>query len=148
MATYVQRDEVEAVLGGTIGDVPGSAAELTDAQIDTEIANAEAEVDLNLRVRYIVPLNPVPVVVKYITRDIAVQLCDWTFRMSKEYGSGSNPVRLRYDRAREVLHSIRDGLYSLDVPESSYRSDVSIALNPYEGDLITVKHLFGEAQYG
>lgn len=148
MSVYAQVADVKAVLEGQTGDVPGSAAELSEPKIQSALDNAEEQVNINLRSRYIVPLNPVPPLVKFITRDIAVQLADWTYRMSREYGAGDNPIRLRYDRAVQLLQDIRMGILSLDVPETNISSGFAEAINPYDGDLITVEHLFEWPRYG
>jgi phage gp36-like protein len=150
---YCSVEDVRLMLKGTLGDVPAAADKLETEQIEAEIDNAQAEVDAALSNMYIVPLTAVPGlvlpdVIKYITRDIAAYLCDLTFRMSKEYGGGANPIRLRYSRAKDLLNGLLNGKYVLDVPEDARRSTGSEVFNPYEGDLITVEHLFGSAVYG
>lgn len=150
---YCTVDDVKLVLKGVSGDLPAAADKLEVAQIQVEVDNANAEVDMALGNHYVVPLwvTPglvVPDIIKYITRDIAAYLCDLTFRMSKDYGQGANPLRLRYSRAKDMLNGILSGKYTLDVPEAARRTTGSEVINPYEGELITVEHLFGPAVYG
>lgn len=150
---YCSVDDVKLVLQGTSGELPAAADKLDETQIHVEIENAQCEVDAALSNFYITPLTAVPGlvlpdIIMYITRDIAVYLCDLTFRMSKEYGGGASPIRLRYSRAKDLLNGLLNGKYTLDVPEDARRSTNGEVFNPYEGDLITVEHLFGSAVYG
>lgn len=146
--SYCSVEDVKLVLKGAAGILPATATSLNDIQLQDSINNAQTEVDLALSSFYVTPLNPVPEVIRQITRDIAVYLADLTFRMSKDYGDGSNPIRLRYSRARNLLDGIVSGRYYIDVDESQLRSGTSEVINPYDGDLITVEHLFSSAVYG
>lgn len=146
--SYCSVDDVKLVLKGTSGNIPAAADKLSDIQLIDAINNAQMEVDLALSSFYVTPMNPVPEVIKYITRDVAVYLADLTFRMSKDYGDAANPIRLRYQRSRNLLDGILSGRYYIAVDDSQLLSGTSEVINPYDGDLITVEHLFGAAVYG
>lgn len=148
--SYCEVDDLRLVLKGTSGSVPAAADKLEDEQLQVAIDNAEVEVNLALSNLYVVPLPVLaePNPIKYITVDIACYLADLMYRMSKEYGSGANPLRLRYSRARSLLDGLLTGKYRLQVPSEYILSSTSEVFNPYDGDLITVEHLFGEAVYG
>lgn len=149
---YCAIEDVQMILEGTSGELPAAADKLTADQLEQAIDDAQTEVDLALSNFYVTPIvtdhEPTNEVLKHITADIAVYLADLTFRMSKEYGSGANPLRLRYSRARSLLDGILSGRYRLMVPEVNLQSGTSEVINPYDGDLITVEHLFGRAVYG
>lgn len=149
---YCAIEDVELILKGVSGDLPAAADKLDDAQIQQSIDDAGKEVDLALSNFYVTPVvtehEPTIEVLKHITANIAAYLADLTFRMSKEYGSGANPLRLRYTRARALLNGILEGKYRLMVPEVDLQTGTSVVINPYEGDLITLEHLFGQAVYG
>jgi phage gp36-like protein len=146
--SYCGIDDVKLILKGTSGDLPAAADKLDDIQLTDAIIDAQIEVDLALSSFYITPVSPVPEVIKLITRDIAVYLADLTYRMSKDYGDAANPIRLRYSRARSLLDGIVSGRYYLNLGESALSTGTSEVINPYDGDLITVEHLFGPAVYG
>lgn len=146
--SYCTVDDVKLVLKGVSGGLPAAADKLDEFQLEDAITNAQIEVDLALSSFYVTPMNPVPEVIRQLTRDIAVYLADLTFRMSKDYGDAANPIRLRYGRARNLLDGILSGRYYIDVDDAQLRIGTSEVINPYEGDLITVEHLFGSAVYG
>lgn len=147
--TYATVEDVRDVLKGTQGDIPGTAADLTDLQLEEAIDNAENQVNSALGGRYDVPFSPsqVPNIVHTITRDIACYLADLTYRMGREYLSEANPLRLRYQRAKEMLYAIRDGKSSIeDLPSGDDGKVGSPAYveNPYVGDLLGANHIFGQ----
>lgn len=148
---YCEVEDVELIVKGTSGDLPAAADKLEPEQIQQAIDDAENEVNLALSNFYVTPVvtdhEPTIAVLKHITANIAAYLADLTFRMSKEYGSGANPLRLRYTRARSLLDGVLSGRYRLMVPEVNLQTGTSAVINPYEGDLITVEHLFGQAVY-
>lgn len=146
--SYCSVDDVKLVLKGTAGVLPAAADKLNDLQLQDSINDAQIEVDLALSSFYTTPMNPVSDVIRFITRDIAVYLADLTFRMSKDYGDAANPIRLRYSRARNLLDGIVSGKYYIAVEESQLLTGTSEVINPYDGDLITVEHLFGPAVFG
>lgn len=148
---YCSIDDVRSVLSGISAspDITITAANgLLDSQLIQSIVDAQVEVDLALSQFYLTPLNPVPDAVKYITIDVACYMADLTFRMSKDYGANANPIRLRYARARSLLDGIVSGQYQINVPADNLRTNNVEVINPYCGELITMKHLFGPAIHG
>lgn len=145
--SYCSIDDVKAILRGTSGDLPAGADKLDDDQIQQSIDNAQVEVDLALSQFYIVPLNPIPAIIKVITQDIAAFMSDLTFRMSKPY-TITNPLWIRYQRVKGFLDGITKGKYYVNVSDANLRQDTSEVINPYEGTLITIDMLFGPALHG
>lgn len=144
---YTTLDEVKQLLMGTAGGLPAAADSLSDDQILAEINRAESEVDMRLSSIYIVPFDPVPTLIKYISRDIAAYFCDLTFRMSNNYGTPLDPMIMRYQAAEALLDGLASGAFELGIGTSSrFLSDE--VWNPYDGVLITERHLFGPAVFG
>lgn len=144
--SYVTQEEVRLILDGTTGDLPASGSSLSDEQINAEIERVESEIDTALRGIYTVPFDPVPVVIKYIARDMAIYYSDLTFRMSNGYAASLDPILLRYRAAKAILDNLSKGVYSLDAEGAV--SGESLVINPFEGPLISSRHLFGPAIYG
>lgn len=116
----------------------GSAASLSDDDLEQAIAEAQAEIDARLASRYTVPFSfPVPVVIEQATRDIAAYLGTLTFRRGDPIDA-NDPVQLRYNRAQALLASIQAGKTELPVgsdgPLSEATADAEV-INPYDGDL-------------
>lgn len=149
--TYSTPQTVRLVLLGLIdpaidGDDPDhTPAMLTDAQIEYEISNADGHIDSILRRRYSLPLpDPVPLVIKNLSTDMAAALCDMIFRGSREYSSEFAPARLRYERAEQILMHIANGDYPLYNPGEGpdQTGDESIVINPYPGDVLLSCEVF------
>lgn len=121
----------------------GTAADLTEAQIATEIENAQDQVDSTLRTNYVVPFSqPVPKLIANITRDIAAYLCDLNYRKSREYESDNYPIIRRWDRARELLEWLRTGVISLDSALVETPDITSEVIHMYEPRLMTEEDVF------
>ena len=149
--TYSNVQAVRLVLVGFIdpatnGDDPDlTPAMLTDAQIEYEIGNADGHIDSILRRRFVLPLpDPVPLVIKNLSTDMAASLCDMTFRGSREYPNEFSPARLRYQRGQEILMHIANGDYPLYNPGEGpdMVGDESIVINPYKGDILLSTDVF------
>jgi phage gp36-like protein len=152
MALYCTVADVKNVLKGTddttdIAAMPGTPADLSEAQIRAEIENAQTQVDDALREVYEVPFNPVPAAIKYLVRDIAVYLCDLTYRRSRSYELDANPHRLRYRRAEQLLQTYRTELIDLDAPKLSGDGHEPVVIQPYEGILFTPEQIWGPAPH-
>lgn len=144
---YVDREEVRLILKGNESESSTvSASSLSDEQIDAEIARVESEIDTALNGAYIVPFDPVPQVIKYIARDLAIYYSDLTFRMSNNYGAPLDPILLRYRSAKDILDKISAYKYTLNA-ETPVLVNAD-GINPYDGQLIPDRHLFGPAIYG
>jgi len=147
---YSTPNEVRLVLQGfadpTQGDDPDyTPAQLSDAQLEYEISNADEEINATLRRRYSLPLpTPVPLVLRNLSIDIAAALLDMQFRGSREYASELAPSRIRYDRARLILDRISTGDYPLynDGEGPSMVGDEAVVINPYPGDVLLTREVF------
>jgi hypothetical protein len=155
---YSTADEVREILKGYVdpqsSDPDVTAAHLTDAQIEYEIANVDAEINLVLARRgYIVPipttwngnLVSVPTVIHHISIDMAAALSDMTYRGSKAYGDESNPFRLRYDRAKEMLERIAQGAFTLPIPvegSEGWIDETQSVFNPYRSEVLLTEEVF------
>lgn len=121
MASYTTppavRDAVAASTGGS--NDPGSAASLSDAQIQEAIDNAGAQVDGALAIKYGLPLAaPVPQLVVSLTTDIAAYLATLTWRRNRNTPALA-PIQLRYDRAVALLAQLVAGTIELPIGESA-----------------------------
>lgn len=121
----------------------GTAADLHDAQIAIEIENAQEQVDGTLRNHYVVPFgDPVPMLIRNITRDIAAYLCDLNYRKSREYESDNYPIIRRWDRARELLEWLRTGVISLDSDAVEVPGVTAEVVHMYEPRLMVEADVF------
>jgi phage gp36-like protein len=141
--------QVRVVLQGFLdsnqGDPDITPSNLSDAQIEYEISNADEQINAVLRRRYETPLpEPVPLVIRNLSVDIAAALSDMTFRGSKEYASPLSPFRLRYERALLILDRIATGDYPIyNESESPMPIGGSIVINPYgDGDVLLTREVF------
>lgn len=118
--------------------------QLSDPQIEAEIANADSEIDSRLGVRYTVPFTgTVPALIQSLSIDIAAYLCDLRFRGAREYANELHPFYLRYQRALGILGDIVEGLTNLPGGTSpDGPDDGALAINMYDGTLMTSKHIF------
>lgn len=147
---YSTAAEVRLILVGVNSspatDYDLTANQLSDAQVEAEIANADSQIDAMIGGRYTVPFEvPVPPLIHNLSIDIAAYLSDLRFRGAKEYANELNPFYLRYQRALQLLNSVAMG--DLDIPGGTDNgTDVvdgnSIAINPYEGTLMTTQNIF------
>lgn len=148
---YSTWEEVREVLKGLIEpneyDVT-PAFNLTQPQIEREISNADAEIDLALRkAGYSTPLSSPPQLVHQLSIDIAVALCDLTFRGSRAYEGELSPFRIRYDRAKELLKLIAEDDYPVynpgdeDAPVRGAGYD-AVVVNPYPGPVLLDEEVF------
>lgn len=129
---YTTVEDVRDILRGDGDSDKGTAADLNNAQIDSEIAGAKEQVDSTLRNKYTVPFIIVPVLIQHITRDIAAYLCDLNYRKSREYESDNYPIIRRHDRARELLDWLRTGVISLDTALTPVPTTTSEVVHMYE----------------
>lgn len=143
---YTSIDDVKLLLQGTAGGLPAAADSLSDEQIQAEINRSEAEIDMLLGSIYEVPFDPVPNIIQYLARDIAVYFSDLLFRMSNGYGTSLDPILLRYKSARMLLDGLAARVYDLGTASTRFLDPE--VLNPYDGILITERHLFGPAIFG
>lgn len=106
---YTTVAAVRAVAVRDAGNPSATLASLSDDQLQEAINDAAQQVDSLLGYTFPTPFSaPVPLQIGTITRDIAVYLADWTYRQFKDYAPG-NPIVLRYQRATDLLESLRSG---------------------------------------
>lgn len=145
MAAYCTADDVRGVLARFIEKPAGTAGVERDADILAyQISAAQAEVDARLAGRYQVPFVTVPALVKSLTVDVAAYLATLTYRQSKDLAI-DDPVRLRYQRALDMLKELAGG--SMDLPIGQLPTDPGLTgvisvRNPYTG------RLFGPDDFG
>lgn len=144
MVAYCGADDVRNVLARDITKAAGTGATLLDVDvIDYHIGAAQAEVDGRLAGRYLVPFTTVPALVKVLTVDVAAYLATLTYRQSKDLAI-DDPVRLRYQRALDMLKELATG--TMDLPSGQIPdggpTGIAHTRNPYIG------RLFGPEDFG
>jgi phage gp36-like protein len=127
---YSTKDQVRYALTRDPGQAQGTAASLGDSQLDDAILEADARIGGRLASRYQIPfVDPAPILVSQISRDIAAYLADLSFREVRDYNSALNPVYLRYQDALKLLDQIAEGKVVLpDVPGTVTPSGASEAV--------------------
>lgn len=137
---YANREDVRRLLVGARSDEQNRTPDVLDNdQIDDDIAAAEAQVNVSLDRRYTVPfVTPIPAMIKFITIDIAAYLADMRYRGSREYAGNTHPMQLRYDRARRLLDDLGSGRRLLE----GANEDEAIVINPYDGTLMSTRHIW------
>jgi phage gp36-like protein len=115
---YSDVETVRLVLSSDMAEeTGGTAADLSDAQIQYEIDSATANIDSELRIVYVVPFDPVPFIIKSICTDIAAYRTDLNYRKSREYDSQNMPIILRYNLAlMKRCKTSKKGNKTLDSP--------------------------------
>jgi len=111
---YCTEDDVIAVLIGRRDENRNETpAELDLDQIRLAIADADSQINLALKRRYVVPFVTVPPLIKSLSIGIASYLSLLTFRGSSPVVD-EDPQSLRYDRARRMLDAIQNNRVDLD----------------------------------
>jgi phage gp36-like protein len=113
MPPYADRDKVREIISRSAPSRPGTAASLSDAQVDEAILAAGRKIDARLATLYSVPFDPVPQLVSDIATAFAVYDLDLTFREVRDYGSELNPVLLRFKNASDLLEMLAVGKATL-----------------------------------
>jgi phage gp36-like protein len=144
---YAIADDVRAAVTRDPEQTTGTAATMSDAQLELAIRAAQAEVDAALRGRYTVPFPPpIPFLVWQITVDIAAYRATLRYRQGKDL-TQADPVALTHQVARQLLGSISAGKSDLDIGdgatvEESTAGGVRPARQPYGGQM------FGMSDFG
>lgn len=137
---YLTPAELRTILNPDGDDTDeGSAAGMSDAQLQVALDDAQAEVDGKLAARTTVPLaTPLPRLIRSLVADIAAYLATLTDRRSDPMGA-DDPVRLRYVRAAKLLDELAAGRHPLPSPlsEADWANQSSAAVNPYDGQMMT-----------
>jgi len=90
-----------------------SATAMNTAVVEEAVRQAEELVDAHLRGRYILPLDPVPSVVKDMTVNLARH---WLYARRPEGSDLPDAVTRTHKSALQMLESIRDGKLTIGVP--------------------------------
>jgi phage gp36-like protein len=132
--TYTDVDTVRLVLSSETEETGGTAADLSDAQIQYEIDSAAAYIDSYLRVLYAVPFDvpgPVPEIIMTICTDMAALGADLNFRKSREYASQNMPIIIRYQKALQALENLKTGEQTLSSPRADTNVEGAIIIHQY-----------------
>ncbi|WP_432719848.1 DUF1320 domain-containing protein [Jeongeupia wiesaeckerbachi] len=107
MATLIQLTNDSAT------DFNAPAPVLNQAVVDEAVRQAEELVDAYLRGRYLLPLEPVPTVVKDITVNLARH---WLYARRPEGNDLPDAVTRTYKSALQMLEAIRDNKLTIGAP--------------------------------
>lgn len=139
---YLAPNDLRLILAGS-ENAPGTAAALSDQDLQDAIDEAQSEVDGKLADRYgpLLPFAAPPKIVINITRDIAAYLATLTARKGDPIQPG-DPVQLRYNRAQGLLTQAANGQIELPTPDGAVGSEETpvptVAVNnPTDGALWT-----------
>lgn len=113
---YCTEGDVIAVLVGRREETQNETpADLDLDQIRFAIADADAQINLALKRRYVIPftVGSVPDLVKSLSISISSYLALLTFRGSNPV-TAEDPLALRYDRARRMLDAIQRNVVDVD----------------------------------
>ena len=114
MAYCTEGDVIAVLIGRRQETKNETPADLDIDQIRFAIADADAQINLALKRRYVVPfVGAVPDLVKSLSVSIASYLSLLTFRGSNPV-TAEDPMALRYDRARRMLDAIQNGRVDVD----------------------------------
>lgn len=138
---------VRQTLSGEDDEEGGTAATLSDEQIQYEIDGARADVDSALRETYKLPFdvpddNAVPLIIRQITTDLACYGCDLNYRKGREYDNQNMPVPLRYQRATQLLENLRTGTITIDWPRADVDTSGAGVVHIYSPALMTFEDIF------
>lgn len=91
----------------------GSATDINMAVIEEAVRQAEELADAHLRGRYVLPMDPVPTVL----RDLVVNLArHWLYSRRPEGPGLPDAVKHTYKAALTMLEAIRDGKLTIGTP--------------------------------
>lgn len=131
--SYTDPATVRLVLSSISVETGGTAADLSDSQIQFEVDSASAMIDAELRVQYVVPFaDPVPFIIQSIATDIAAYRTDLNYRKSREYDSAYMPIILRYNMALASLADLKKGDKTLDSERSDPTKQGAIVIHQYD----------------
>ncbi|MFB9160005.1 gp436 family protein [Chromobacterium violaceum] len=97
----------------TVAEYGAPAPALNQAVVDEAVRQAEELVDAHLRGRYVLPLDPVPSVIKDATVNLARH---WLYARRPEGNELPDAVTRTYKAALQILESIRDGKLTIGLP--------------------------------
>lgn len=142
--SYTDTATVRLVLSSVNEETGGTAADLSDPQIQYEIDSAAAVIDSYLRVQYVVPFaEPVPFIIKSICTDIAAYRSDLNYRKSREYDSQNMPIIQRYNMAMASLGDLQCGKQTIPAPRENVSDQGAIIVHQYPVALFDFDSVYG-----
>ena len=144
----------QALVPSSDGSVPdpvsNTAADLSDAQLQDAIAEADSTIDGYIGRYYAVPVQAkitgddtdgtvgaIPHPIDYWSRNIAAYNATLTFRGSQDF-EDNDPVARRYTATINALVAVSKGQVGLQLPDNTSTNSATAAgapFNPYVGDL-------------
>lgn len=147
MAYSTEKDVIQVLIGRRGEDRNETPAELDVDQIRAAIADADAQINLALKRRYVVPFveGSVPELVHRLSVHIAAYLSLLYFRGGQPVGEDDPMARL-YDRARRMLDAIQQGRADVygAVEVTSLDDAVPAVYNEYQEPLFPLYPIFEE----
>lgn len=127
---------------GSQPDEPtNTAADLSDAQLNDAIAEADSTIDGYLGAYYEVPVADVngdtPHPIDYWSRNLAIYNATIVYRGSMDFAE-TDPVTRRYNDTMAALQAVAAGRMRLQLPENTSGNsgvETGQVFNPYIGDL-------------
>jgi phage gp36-like protein len=139
----VRKALVPTLSGNLPTQVTRTAADLSDAQIQDAITEADATIDSYIGAYYAVPVadvnEAVPHPVDYWSRNIAAYNATLTYRGSQDI-SDTDPIVRRYNATMQALQAVQAGKARLQLPNNTSPNagtGAAPAYEPYDGDLFT-----------
>ena len=126
-----------------VGATSGTAADLSDTQLQDAIGEADSMIDVYLGSVYTTPValvgGVVPHPLDYWSRNIAAYNATLAFRQSLDF-TDNDPIARRYLATMDALKQVAAGSILLPFPvdtSGSQREMVGAPVNPYTGQLWT-----------
>lgn len=147
MAYSTEKDVIRVLIGRRGENRNETAAELDVDQIRTAIADADAQINLSLKRRYVVPFaeGSVPTIVRGWSINIASYLSLLYFRGAQPVAT-DDPMFLLYDRTRRMLDAVQQNRVDVEgAVEAITLSDaIDAVYNEYEAPLFPLYPTFEE----
>lgn len=127
--------------GSTVN--PATAASLSEAQITSQIKEADGVIDAFIGVRYAIPQDTIDSSVavspiRWWSRSIAAYFATLVYKQNKDV-TADEPIRLRYEQVMGFLEDVRDGKMDLNLLSGTATTDSGevYVYNLYDGDLFS-----------
>ena len=147
MAYSTEEDVIRVLIGRRTENRNETPADLDVDQIRAAIADADAQINLALKRRYVVPFaaGGVPPIVKQWSINIASYLSLLYFRGAQPVG-GDDPMALLYDRTRRMLDAVQQGRVDVEGATEAVSLDDAIpaVYNEYQEPLFPLYPTFVE----
>lgn len=148
MAYSTEQDVIQVLIGRRGENRNETPAELDVDQIRAAIADADAQINLSLKRRYVVPFaeGSVPALVHRLSVNIASYLALLYFRGAQPVAD-DDPLARLYDRSRRMLDSIQQGRTDVDgaTENTSLDDAVPSVYNEYQEPLFPLYPIFEES---